>query len=191
MAPGVSDDANGFHEEVETLRINGHANTGSIRGSKASQRKKIVRKQSSPMLPAFMVSAPGKVIVFGEHAVVYGKAAIAASISLRSYLLVTSLSKSKRIVTLIFPDIDLEHTWNIDELPWSVFSDPKKKKHYYDLVTTLDPELLAAIQPHLAKVSVDKPQDVRKIHHSSALAFLYIFLSLGSQSFPADRKSVV
>jgi hypothetical protein len=25
------------------------------------------------MLPAFMVSAPGKVIVFGEHAVVHGK----------------------------------------------------------------------------------------------------------------------
>jgi mevalonate kinase len=25
------------------------------------------------MMPAFMVSAPGKVIVFGEHAVVHGK----------------------------------------------------------------------------------------------------------------------
>src|SRR4051794_7181812 len=31
------------------------------------------RKQSSPMMPAFMVSAPGKVIVYGEHAVVHGK----------------------------------------------------------------------------------------------------------------------
>lgn len=31
------------------------------------------RKQSSPMMPPFMVSAPGKVIVFGEHAVVHGK----------------------------------------------------------------------------------------------------------------------
>jgi mevalonate kinase len=25
------------------------------------------------MMPAFMVSAPGKVIVYGEHAVVHGK----------------------------------------------------------------------------------------------------------------------
>jgi mevalonate kinase len=31
------------------------------------------RKVSSPLMPAFMVSAPGKVIVYGEHAVVHGK----------------------------------------------------------------------------------------------------------------------
>ena len=31
------------------------------------------RKVSSPLAPAFMVSAPGKVIVYGEHAVVHGK----------------------------------------------------------------------------------------------------------------------
>ena len=31
------------------------------------------RRQSTPLMPAFVVSAPGKVIVFGEHAVVHGK----------------------------------------------------------------------------------------------------------------------
>lgn len=38
-----------------------------------AHRLKMDRKQSSPMAPAFMVSAPGKVIVFGEHSVVHGK----------------------------------------------------------------------------------------------------------------------
>ncbi|KAF2441222.1 mevalonate kinase-like protein [Karstenula rhodostoma CBS 690.94] len=142
------------------------------------------RKQSSPMMPPFMVSSPGKVIVYGEHAVVHGKPAIAAAISLRSYLHVSFLSKSHRTVTIRFPDIELEHTWNIDELPWDVFNAPGKKKHYYDLVTSLDPELLEALQPHLDAVSPKIPESIRKIHHASACSFLYLFLSLASRKTP-------
>ena len=138
------------------------------------------RKISSPMAPAFMVSAPGKVIVFGEHAVVHGKAAMAAAISLRSYLLVTTLSKSHRTITLNFRDIGLDHTWNIDDLPWELFNESSKKKFYYDLVTSLDQELLDAIKPHIVTVSADKPEDTRKVHQSSAASFLYLFLSLSS-----------
>ena len=139
------------------------------------------RKMSSPMMPAFIVSAPGKVIVFGEHAVVYAKPAMAASISLRSYLLVTHLSKSRRTITLVFPDISLEHTWDIDSLPWATFSNPAKKKYYYDLVTSLDPDLVEAMQPHLSTVSTHLPDEARKVHRAAASAFLYLFLSLGSQ----------
>ncbi|EFY87920.1 Mevalonate kinase [Metarhizium acridum] len=146
-------------------------------------RIKADRKQSSPMAPAFMVSAPGKVIVFGEHSVVYGKTAIAAAISLRSYLHVTTLSKSKRTVSLRFTDIDLVHTWNIDELPWDTFQQPSKKKSYYSLVTELDPDLVAALGPHV-DVSPDGPEDIRRVHRNGAFAFLYLFLSLGSPSFP-------
>lgn len=78
----------------------------------------------------------------------------------------------------------MAHTWNIDDLPWAAFSHPSKKKYYYDLITNLDPDLLAAIQPHLKGISLDKPESVQKIHRNSALSFLYIFLSLGNQSFP-------
>lgn len=143
------------------------------------------RRLSSPMAPPFMVSAPGKVIVFGEHAVVYGKAAMAAAISLRSYLLVTSLSKSKRTIQLVFPDIGLDHTWAIDDLPWDVFAHPSKKKRYFDLVTSLDPELIEAMQPHIKSVSPHLPEQTRKIHQNSATCFLYLFLSLSSCKAPA------
>ncbi|KAG9250262.1 ribosomal protein S5 domain 2-type protein [Emericellopsis atlantica] len=166
-----------------TATTNGNASLNGD-GPSLSHRIKMERKQSSPMAPAFMVSAPGKVIVWGEHSVVHGKAAIAAAISLRSYLHVTTLSKSKRTISLRFPDIDLVHTWSIDELPWDAFHHPDKKKTYYSLVTELDPDLVAALQPHIDVVSPDRSEEIRKIHRSSASAFLYLFLSLGSRSFP-------
>ncbi|KAI1259367.1 hypothetical protein F5Y18DRAFT_420757 [Xylariaceae sp. FL1019] len=178
---------NGFHNGSE---LNGDSRGTSVSSRTSSdsdsqrQRGRLTRRKSSPMMPPFMVSAPGKVIVFGEHAVVHGKAAIAASISLRSYLHVTTLSKSRRTFTIRFPDIDMIHSWNIDDLPWELFSQPSKKKYYYDLVTSIDPELMEAIQPHLIDVSVHKSPAERKIHQNSAACFLYLFLSLGSQKFP-------
>jgi len=52
------------------------------------------------------------------------------------------------------------------------------------MVTSLDPDLMAAMKPHIANVSLHKDEEERKVHQASASAFLYIFLSLGSQSFP-------
>lgn len=56
---------NGITNGTGNLTLNGNGN-GNI-------RDRMQRKKSSPMMPSFMVSAPGKVIVFGEHAVVHGK----------------------------------------------------------------------------------------------------------------------
>lgn len=56
--------------------VNGVANglKGThLNGTKQDPRANLKRKASTPMMPAFMVSAPGKVIVFGEHSVVHGK----------------------------------------------------------------------------------------------------------------------
>ena len=142
------------------------------------------RKESNPLAPPFIVSAPGKTIVYGEHAVVHGKAAIAAAISLRSYLLVTTLSKSKRTVTLRFSDINLDHTWNISDLPWSAFAHPTRKRKYYDLITSLDQELVEAMQPHITTVSPDAQPHMKKVHQAAASTFLYLFLSLGSENSP-------
>ncbi|KAL8908841.1 MAG: hypothetical protein Q9207_000567 [Kuettlingeria erythrocarpa] len=169
-------------EEMESLKVNGSEKITN--GHRNTTRPALERKSSSPMMPAFMTSAPGKVIVYGEHAVVYGKAAMAAAISLRSYLLVTALSRWHRTITLRFPDIGMEHSWKLDDLPWSLFSQPSKKKHYYDLVDKLDPELVEAMQPHLTIISPKASSEDRKIHQNAASAFLYLFLSLGSQKFP-------
>ena len=59
-----------------TMDVNGAAPRYRGRGRNGSVRQRPTqphRTMSSPMMPAFMVSAPGKVIVFGEHAVVHGK----------------------------------------------------------------------------------------------------------------------
>ncbi|MCJ1366333.1 Mevalonate kinase [Acarospora aff. strigata] len=182
---GISTPNTGLETDVRPAnrRVSLQSSPPTIKGVKP--RSGHDRKISSPMMPAFMVSAPGKVIVFGEHAVVYGKPAMAAAISLRSYLLVTHLSKSRRTITLRFPDISLDHTWDMDSLPWAAFSKPAKKKYYYDLVTSLDPELIEAMHPHLSAVSPEVSADARKIHRAAASAFLYLFLSLGSQKSPA------
>ena len=162
---------------MANLKVNGTSERQPSPASSSSPKR-------TPLIPPFMVSAPGKVIVFGEHAVVHGKTAMAASISLRSYLLVTTLGKTERTISLLFPDIGLEHAWIVDDLPWKEFQHPDRKKYYYDLVSSLDEVLVKATQPHTQDVSKHLPDEQRKVHQNAALMFLYLFLSLGSEANP-------
>ena len=59
------------------------------------------------------VSAPSKVILHGEHAVVYGKTAVAAALDLRTRL---TIRPHENRVVVLFPDIDLERSWTLDQL---------------------------------------------------------------------------
>ncbi|EWC44619.1 hypothetical protein DRE_06608 [Drechslerella stenobrocha 248] len=150
----------------------GDSGSPHIRARSASRTRRLsYMKTMEPELPDFMVSAPAKVIMYGEHAVVHGKVRCNCRSAVRH------LPRDKRTVTLHFADIDLNHTWDIESLPWEFFSSPSKKRLHFDTVDSLEPELLEALNPFL--------ESITNKYHSAATAFLYVYLCLGSKHSPA------
>ena len=123
---------------------------------------------------SFITSAPGKVIIFGEHSAVYNEPAVAASVSsLRSYLLVEAIEGSDSIV-LNFPDIGFHQEWKHSEFDpilnnaeySSLLESARKDTRNLDetLVRLLEVSLLSSLKETL--------------HYHAALCFLYLYVCM-------------
>jgi mevalonate kinase len=106
-------------------------------------------------------SAPGKLILFGEHSVVYGTTAIAASLSsLRIQVKIQSVSlpSSKPIITIHLQEFSFTCAFHVEELrpaiTASISSQSTSKEINTDVISLLQPLLMALTkrcQPHVFK----------------------------------------
>ncbi|ODV92816.1 hypothetical protein CANCADRAFT_93700 [Tortispora caseinolytica NRRL Y-17796] len=119
------------------------------------------------MSRSLLISAPGKVIVFGEHAVVHYQPAISASLSLRAYLLIKQPQDSYDTITLTFPDIDLDMTWKLADLPIGVVPD-----YGNDVPASLDQNIVKPLNALLTNLA-GQPMKLK-----AAFVFLYLYCLL-------------
>ncbi|XP_029409881.1 mevalonate kinase isoform X3 [Nannospalax galili] len=113
-----------------------------------------------------LVSAPGKVILHGEHAVVHGKVALAVALNLRTFLRLQPQTSGK--VSLNLPNIGIKQTWEVARLQLLDTSFLEQGD-----VTAPTPEHLEKLK-EVAGLSVDGV-DTKNL---AVLAFLYLYLAI-------------
>lgn len=118
-----------------------------------------------------LVSAPGKIILFGEHSVVYGKKAIATSLDLRTSL--KSEETSQDLIILNLPALNSKLVWQLSagqSLKSSV--EPLLDAHT-DLSSHVDQEVLQKINNFLNIQHEDA-----KSENMAVVAFLYLLVTI-------------
>ncbi|XP_055214967.1 mevalonate kinase isoform X3 [Gorilla gorilla gorilla] len=127
-----------------------------------------------------LVSAPGKVILHGEHAVVHGKVALAVSLNLRTFLRLQPHSNGK--VDLSLPNIGIKRAWDVARLQSLDTSFLEQGD-----VTTPTSE-----QVEKLKEVAGLPDDCAVTERLAVLAFLYLYLSIcRKQRWPKEDLELI
>lgn len=121
----------------------------------------------------FITSAPGKVIIFGEHSAVYNEPAVAASVSsLRTYLLVSE-HEDGEAVELDFPDIQFKHKWSHSEFNCILEGDANVGS--LEEARTNTRELSKTLVKNLENLHSDLK---KSLFYHAAFSFSYLYMCL-------------
>ncbi|XP_069788828.1 mevalonate kinase [Narcine bancroftii] len=128
----------------------------------------------------FIVSAPGKVILHGEHAVVHGKVALAVSLNLKTYLRIQPRSDQK--VQLFLPNIETHLSWETTKLQFlqtAINADVQNPK-------AVSQELVEQLR-QFAEIS-EGETDTKSL---SILCFLYLYGSISTSNSHLPSVDIV
>ncbi|XP_060699473.1 mevalonate kinase isoform X2 [Hemiscyllium ocellatum] len=119
-----------------------------------------------------IISAPGKVILHGEHAVVHGKVALAVSLNLKTYLRLQPCPDQK--VQLNLPNINVHLSWKPAALQFL--------QSAIDVTDVLTPMAPNQEQMDQLRRFAGIPEGVTDTESLSVLCFLYLYGAISTRN---------